>query len=279
MILVIGKGGQLGTAFANVLGPDAQRLGLDELDLRHTDLIYPTLDRFEPRAIINCAAHTLVDRAEDEPDLAMTLNCLAVGEMARWARSRSIPFVTYSTDYVFDGMKGTPYVESDETNPLNVYGRSKRAGELLALETHDQSLVVRTSWLVSRTHPNFVATIISKARQGPIAVVDDQIGVPNTALDLATASLEALGQGLTGVLHLSGGEPTTWFGLAQAALREADMDPSLVHPASTDDHPTKARRPMYGVLGSERETGIIMPSWRESLAQVVKEILTWVPSP
>lgn len=276
MILIVGRGGQLGTAFANVLGPQAETLGIDKLDLVHTGLIYPTLDRYEPRILINCAAHTAVDRAEEEPELADALNRAAVGEMARWARSRSIPFVTYSTDYVFDGTKGLPYLESDETNPINVYGRSKRAGEQLALAIHDRSLVVRTSWLVSRTHPNFIATVISRALVGPIAVVDDQIGVPNIALDVANATLEALGAGLTGILHLSGGPPTTWFSFAQAALEEAGMDPALIQPSSSSNHPATARRPAYGVLGSERDTGIQLPSWRESLGSVVKEILTWV---
>lgn len=276
MILIVGRGGQLGTAFLKLLGSRAMSIGIDELDLVHTKLIYPTLERFEPDVVINCAAHTAVDRAEDEEELAMALNCAAVGEMARWARSRNIPFVTYSTDYVFDGTKQTPYLESDPTNPINVYGESKRAGEQLALDTHDQTLVVRTSWLVSRTHPNFLATVISRARQGPIAVVDDQVGVPNVADDVAAGTLEALRAGVNGILHLSAAEPTTWFSFARAALEEADMDPGLILRAKSGDYPVKARRPGYGVLGSERDTGVVLAPWTASLGPVVKEILTWV---
>ena len=276
MILIIGKGGQLGTAFSEALGSQSNSIGMDELDLVHTSLIYPTLDQYEADAVINCAAHTAVDRAEEEESLAAALNSAAVGEMARWAHTRAIPFITYSTDYVFDGTKRTPYVESDEPFPINAYGRTKRAGELLALATHDQTLVVRTSWLVSGTHPNFLSTVIARARQGPIAVVDDQVGVPNVATDLAVATLEALDLRVTGTLHLSAAEPTTWFSFARAALEEADMDPGLIHPAVSGDHSTKARRPAYGVLTSERGTGITLPPWRSSLGPAVKEMLSWV---
>jgi len=276
MILIIGRGGQLGTSFANLLGPGGRSLGMDQLDLRDFDSIWPALDRFEPAAVINCAGHTGVDLAEQQAELAYLLNASAVGQMARWAASRSVAFVNFSSDYVFDGTKRVPYVESDEPNPINTYGNSKVAGETEGLEAYPGMLAVRSSWLVSATSPNFVATVLRRARRGAIRVVDDQIGVPNIADDLAVATLEALDKGITGILHLSSAGETSWFGLARRALELADMDPELVQPISTEEYGAGAPRPAYGVLGSERATGIQLPSWERSLPATVKEMLTWV---
>ncbi len=137
-------------------------------------------------------------------------------------------------------------------------------------------LVVRSSWLVSGASPNFVATVLRRAREGPIRVVDDQIGVPNIADDLAATTLEALDQGLTGILHLSSAGETSWFQFARTALQMADMDPELVQPISTEEYGAGALRPAYGVLASERNTGIQLPPWERSLPAAVKEMLTWV---
>ena len=276
MILIIGRGGQLGTSFANLLGPGGRSLGMDELDLQDFASIRPVLDRFAPEAVINCAGHTAVDLAEQQAELAYLLNASAVGEMARWAAARAIPFVNFSSDYVFDGTKRAPYVESDVPNPINTYGNSKLAGEIQGLEAHPDMLLVRSSWLVSGSSPNFVATVLRRAAEGPIRVVDDQVGVPNIADDLAVATLEALDAGITGILHLASAPPTTWFELARLALELADMDPELVQPISTAEYATGAVRPPYGVLESERETGIELPSWRQSLPAVVKEMLSWI---
>ncbi len=276
MILIIGRGGQLGTSFANLLGPDGRPLGIDELDLTNFDDIVPVLDRFHPDALINCAGHTAVDLAEQQAELAYLLNASAVGQMARWAAGRSIPFVNFSSDYVFDGTKRTPYVESDEPNPINTYGNSKLAGETEGLAAHPEMLVVRSSWLLSGTSPNFAATVLRRAREGPIRVVDDQIGVPNLADDIAVATLEALNAGVTGILHLSSAGETTWFHLARIVVRLADMDPELVQPISTEEYGIGALRPAYGVLASARDTGIEVPSWERSLPAAVKEMLSWV---
>lgn len=276
MILILGRGGQLGTSFTNLLGPGARSLGVDELNLQDFDAIWPTLDRFEPTGLINCAGHTAVDLAEQQAELAYLLNALAVGQMARWAAARSVPFVNFSSDYVFDGTKRTPYVESDQPNPINTYGNSKLAGEISGLDAYPEMLAVRSSWLVSGSSPNFVATVLRRARKGGIRVVDDQVGVPNIADDLAVATLEALDRGLTGILHLSSSGPASWFELARRALELADMDPELVQPISTEEYGAGALRPAYGVLASERDTGIQLPSWERSLPGVVKEMLTWV---
>ncbi|MBT8247562.1 MAG: dTDP-4-dehydrorhamnose reductase [Acidimicrobiia bacterium] len=276
MIVIIGKGGQLGSSFASMLGPGGRSLGVDELDLRDFDEIAPVLDRFRPSAVINCAGHTAVDLAEQQAELAYLLNATAVGHMARWAASRSVAFVNFSSDYVFDGTKRTPYVESDEANPINAYGNSKLAGEMEGFAEYPDMLLIRSSWMVSGSSPNFVATVLRRARQGAIRVVNDQVGVPNIADDLAVATLEALDAGLTGIFHLSSSGPTTWFDLARRAVELADMDPELVQPISTEEYGAGAMRPAYGVLASERETGIELPSWERSLPAAVKEMLTWI---
>ncbi len=276
MHLVVGKGGQLGTSFGNLLGSEVVIVGMDKLDLVETDEIFPTLDRFDPEALINCAAATEVDAAEDDESEAYLINAVAVEEMTRWAKTRGIPFVTFSSDYVFPGTRQTPYFESDEPDPVNVYGASKLAGERAALDGYSRSLVVRTSWLVSGTHANFLSTIIRKSREGPVSVVDDQVGVPNIADDLAVGTMEALAGGVTGLLHLSSSGEVTWCGFAREALAVAGMDPDLIQPASTSEYQTRAARPEYGVLASDRDIGVVLPSWRDSLSDVVEGILSWV---
>jgi dTDP-4-dehydrorhamnose reductase len=242
-----------------------------ELDLSDIGTIGPTLAAVAPDAIINCAAYTAVDRAEEEEELATIVNGRAVGELAAYAATAAIPFVTYSTDYVFDGTARRPYVESSPTAPINAYGRSKLAGEHAALERHDGSLVIRTSWVISATHPNFVGTMIDLGRTRNLTVVDDQWGCPTIAEDLARATLEILERRVTGILHVTNRGATTWYELARRSLEIAGMDPDRVQPCATDDYPTPAARPARSVLGSERldAMGIGLPPWTESLAGVV----------
>ena len=269
-VLVTGGSGQLGTAFRAVLG-DAMFPSYAELDLARPGSLAAVLDAAGPRASLNCAAYTAVDRAESEEELATTVNGESVGVMAAWAAGRGVPFVTYSTDYVFDGEGDRPYVESDPTDPINAYGRSKLAGEHAALD-HATSLVIRTSWMISGTPPNFVATMLRLVQERDLRVVDDQRGCPTVAGDLARATIAALAHGATGLLHLTNVGETTWFDLARAAVAEAGLDPGLISACGTEDYPTPARRPAYSVLGSERreELGIPpLPHWRMSLPAVV----------
>jgi dTDP-4-dehydrorhamnose reductase len=181
--------------------------------------------------------------------------------------------VTYSTDYVFDGTARQPYVESSPTAPINAYGRTKLEGEELALGHHPRSLIVRTSWVISGTHSNFVGTMINLARRQDLTVVDDQVGCPTVADDLAAATLAALDEDATGILHLTNVGETTWYRLARQSLEIAGLDPERIQPCTTDDFPTKAARPVYSALGSERrETAGIppLPSWQASLPGVVR---------
>jgi dTDP-4-dehydrorhamnose reductase len=227
--------------------------------------------------VINCAAYTAVDRAEEEEDLATSINSTAVAVLAEWAAGRSRPFLSFSTDYVFDGLADQPYVEASPTNPVNAYGRSKLPGETLAV-SHG-ALVVRTSWVISGSHPNFVATILRKAREQDLHVVDDQRGCPTVAADLARASYDALRSGVTGLLHLTNEGETTWYELARTSVGLAGLDPSRISSCATEDYPTPARRPAYSVLASERleDLGLEpLPHWRTSIWDVVDELKTWI---
>ena len=267
-ILVTGSSGQVGTALRSVL-PYATFLTRSDIDLGDLDSIPRVIDAYRPSAVINCAAYTNVDLAEAEEDRATIINGAAVGEIARACAERDTPLVTYSSDYVFDGRSSTPYLEEDPVGPVGAYGRSKLIGERLALEQHPRALVVRTSWVISATHDNFVATMIRLARNGPLNVVDDQRGKPTIAADLAVATVTALNAGATGIMHLANDGETTWFGLAAATVQLAGLDPTLVIPCTSDEFPTTAVRPAYSVLGTNRADTPRLPSWQSSLVPLV----------
>lgn len=272
MILLTGGAGQLGTALRRRLD-DVVAPPRADFDLSRPDSLVKRLTEMDPTAIINCAAYTGVDRAEDEPELAMAVNAEAVGILARFAAAAGIPLVTFSSDYVFDGTAVEPYVESSSTAPINEYGRSKERGEREALGAHPGALVVRTSWLVSDTHPNFVTTIIDRAAQGPVSVVSDQIGSPTHADDLAAATLAALDRGATGILHLTNSGRTSWFGLARFACATAGVDPDRVQPTTTEVYRPKAVRPRFSVLGSERLSDLGLPAlrpWEEAITDLIE---------
>jgi dTDP-4-dehydrorhamnose reductase len=278
MIVVIGATGQVGTAFGRTPN-DVLALSRRELDLATMGRkdFAEILDGIEAEAVVNCAAYTAVDRAESESALAYRVNAEAVGVMAEVCADRTIPFVTYSTDYVFDGLGAEPYVETDPTDPINAYGASKLAGERRALVHPENSLVVRTSWVVSGTHPNFVATMLRLVGEGrTLKVVDDQHGRPTVASDLAAATIQALAVGARGLLHLANEGATTWFELARAAVSEAGLDPASIEPCGTDDYPTPAARPAYSVLdtGLADSIGVRMPHWRASLPSLVRSLLS-----
>ena len=255
--------------FPNAIAPDRS-----EIDLSQPGLLHGAMASIAPSSIVNCAAYTAVDRAEAEEALATTVNGEAVGVLASYAAEAGVPFVTFSTDYVFDGTAIEPYVEETPVMPINAYGRSKRAGEVAALDANPEALVVRTSWLISGTHGNFVATMLRLAAERSVDVVDDQVGLPTIASDLVVGTLQAMRMGVHGILHLANEGPTTWYGLARHAVTLVGIDPRRVRPCSTADFPTDARRPTYSVLGSSRAgpCGLEpLPTWRDSLPAVVAE--------
>lgn len=276
MILVIGAGGQVGTALMSAAG-DAVGLGRRDLDLAHAggDDIDRLLKTHVPQAVVNCAAYTAVDQAETEEDRARHVNGTAVGLLATACGAHRIPLVTYSTDYVFPGSSARPYTEADPVDPINAYGRSKLLGEQQALAASDLVLVIRTSWVISDTRPNFVATMLRAAAEGRrLRVVDDQWGRPTIASDLASATLSALENGVTGLLHVANEGPTTWFELAQKAVHLAGLGRDRVEACTTEEYPTPAPRPRFSVLDTRRadSLGIVLPPWTTSLPAVVNAL-------
>ena len=277
MIVVTGPTGQLGTAFGRLLeGREVRNLSETELDFRHLEEIPRALAAIGPSMVINCAGYTAVDAAEGDEDTARIVNATAVGALAAACADIGARFVTFSTDYVFDGTSADGYVESDRPNPMSAYGRTKLEGERLALDRNPDALVVRTSWLLSGTHPNFAATMIELISRGPVRVVDDQRGRPTLADDLARATVDAVGRRATGILHLANEGITTWYGLAREIASVAGLDPERVTPCSTDEFPRPAPRPANSVLNSERvaELGINpMPPYQPSLDAAVRQLL------
>jgi len=274
MIAVVGATGQLGTALRQVIEGDAVFLSRDDLDLADIQSIRGTIRSAFPSTLINAAAYTAVDLAEDHVELSMRINGEAVGVLAEVAAECNARFVSISTDYVFDGSSGRAYVESDPTAPINQYGRSKEAGERAALAVNPESLIVRTSWLISGTHPNFVSTML-RASEHELSVVDDQIGHPTLAVDLARGIVSALDVGATGTLHLTNKGATSWFGLAREALELGGIDPERIQPCSSDEYPTKAARPRNSLLASERLHNLGMkplPDYHEGLGDLVRQI-------
>ena len=275
MIVVTGVSGQLGSAFRRRLGDRARYLEQDDLDLTDVATIRPTIEDLSPTLVINCAAYTAVDEAEEDEETARLVNATAVGELADVTKDIGVRLVTFSTDYVFDGTSERPYVESDETKPINAYGRTKLEGEQLALGANPETLVIRTSWLLSGTHPNFAATMVRLIAAGPVQVVDDQRGRPTFVDDLVAGTLDALEAGATGILHLANAGTTTWYDLAREIADLAGLDADRVQPATTDDFPWPARRPANSVLESVRlvELGLDpLPDYHESLDQTVAQL-------
>ena len=268
MILLTGATGRVGAAIGAHL-PEAIAPGRNELDLADPGSIGGALHRFSPTLIINCAACTDVDGAETDPARADALNHRAVAVMADHAAGAGIPFVTFSTDYVFDGASRAPYTEPAPTNPLNEYGRSKLLGEQAALR-YPGSLVIRTSWLFSATHPSFVWWVLREAAKGPVGVVSSQTGSPTYATDLAKAVLEAIDGGVTGLLHLTNAGAASRLELARRTCELAGLDGDRVVSVPAPD--AGARRPDYSVLASERIPGLpITPlrSWDAALTEML----------
>ncbi len=237
------------------------------------------LDRMRPSAVINAAAYTAVDRAESEPQAAARANSSGPARIADWCARVEVPLVHVSTDYVFDGDKGAPYVETDETNPTGVYGATKRDGEAAVLAAGGLAVILRTSWVYAASGKNFVLTMLAAARARPsLRVVADQIGCPTATPDLGRVILSIVDRlvaapdpALSGIYHAAGRGSTSWHGLAVAALGCAGLT-TPVEPIATSDWPTPARRPADSRLDCgklESVFGLRLPPWETSLAAVV----------
>ena len=286
-ILVTGVTGQIGGALLSRLPASATTVAADRsmLDLAAPQVIPATLDRLAPDIILNPAAYTAVDKAEDEPDLAMRVNGEAPGVIARWAAARGLPLIHFSTDYVFDGSGDRPWREDDAPHPLSAYGASKLAGENEIRAAGGAFLIVRTSWVYAATGKNFLRTISGLARERKeLRIVADQIGAPTSAAligDVVTGMLTGGRDALLecckrsgGVVHMAASGEVSWHGFACAIVdglkaRGVELAVEQVVPISTDQYPTKARRPRNSRLDLTRLQsvfGITPPHWQDALS-------------
>ena len=279
-ILLFGCRGQTGQGLALDLPALGNVLAVDreEIDLENNAETERVILDYRPDVIVNAAAYTQVDQAENDIERAQQLNAVAPGEMARHAAALDALMVHLSTDYVFDGRASEPYREDDATNPLGVYGRSKLSGEHAVARGAPRHLILRTSWVYSLRGQNFLKTMLRLGRAGkPLRVVDDQIGCPTTA-DLMSRSITRLLERYTdsrddfpfGLYHLSCREPVSWYGFAREIFRVFDLPEVRVDPIPSSEYPTPAPRPAWSVLDCSRLTrtfGIDLPDWHSALQQ------------
>ena len=267
MILVIGANGMLGRDMMALIGAAARGVDIDEIDITSLESTERVIRTLKPETVINCAAYTDVDGCETNVETAMQVNGEGVAHLALATREIGARLVHVSTDYVFDGSKGTPYVEDDAPCPLGVYGESKLAGELNAGFNPDH-LIVRTQWLFGLHGKNFVETMLRLAvEKDEIAVVDDQVGSPTWTVDLAHAVLALLKSGHRGIYHAANAGFCSWNGFAQAIFEEAGL-PVKVHGMTTDELNRPARRPLYSTLDCsklEQDAGFRLQPWRSAL--------------
>ncbi|CAD0307116.1 dTDP-4-dehydrorhamnose reductase [Xanthomonas hortorum pv. vitians] len=294
--LVFGANGQVGTELLRALEADGAvqattRSGrlpdgsaCETADFDAPEALPALLDRIAPSRVVNAAAYTAVDRAEQDPDSAMRANALSPGVIAAWCAARNVPLVHYSTDYVFDGQGSAPYLEDAQTSPLGVYGGTKLAGEDAIRASGAQHLILRTAWVYASHGANFLRTMLRVgAERDELRVVADQIGTPTPAALIADVTAQLLRQrtpDTSGTWHLTAAGQTSWHGFAEAIFEEAVSAGLLpraprVVPITTADYPTPAKRPAYSRLSIEklqREFDIVLPDWQLGLQRVIAEI-------
>jgi dTDP-4-dehydrorhamnose reductase len=286
-ILLTGAGGQVGGELRRTLAVHGDVHATDRatLDLADADALVAAVRSLAPDIIVNAGAYTAVDLAETERAAAFAVNARAPRILAEEAKASGALLIHYSTDYVFDGTRSSPYDEAAPVNPLNVYGASKLEGERAIADAGAHALVFRTSWVYGATGRNFLVTIRRLARErDELRIVADQTGVPNWSCTLADATAALVGRGAahlverSGLYHLSSAGATTWHGFAQAIV--GDVPRPRVEPITTRDYPTPARRPAYGVLSGarfEHTFGYKMPEWRAALEACLAGIIREAP--
>lgn len=279
-ILVFGKTGQVAMELQRLI-PQATYLGRDAADLSDPEACAAAIAAHAPHAVINAAAYTAVDRAEDEEGLATTINGDAPAAMARASAALGIPMVHISTDYVFDGQGTAAWTPDDAVSPINAYGRSKLAGERGVAAAGGAYAVLRTSWVFSAHGNNFVKTMLRVAQtRDALTVVGDQVGGPTSAASIAQACVtlaDTLGAGApSGIHHFAGTPPVSWADFARAIFALSD-DAVTVTDIATSDYPTPAARPANSRMNGDsllRDFGIAQPDWHADLTDVIKELST-----
>ncbi len=279
--LITGKNGQVGMELSRLYYPlgDVVVTGREECDLSSEQSIRDTVRQVKPAVIINAGAYTAVDQAEKDRDLCFAINAAAPRVLAEEAARLDALLIHYSTDYVFDGEKSEPYLESDPIHPVNVYGASKAAGEAAIAEVAGQYLVLRTSWVYAAQGKNFLRTMLRLgAERSELRVVDDQFGAPTSAAAIATATARLAEQyaGIpkaAGIYHMTAAGSTSWCGFARAIFAAGVLRTQpRVQPIPSSDYPTPAKRPANSVLANDKFAhtfGFRLPSWQQQLDQVL----------
>jgi dTDP-4-dehydrorhamnose reductase len=284
-VLLFGAAGQLGHELASrlhVLGP-VTALTRQDIDLSNADALRSLLQAQRPAVIVNAAAYTAVDKAEQEPALAQAINVTAPAVMAEEAARSGAVLVHYSTDYVFNGQATRPYLESDPTDPHSVYGRTKRDGEQAVIQSGARYVLLRSSWVVGAHGQNFLKTMLRLAQESDsLRVVADQFGVPTSAVWMAETTVLALQQGLNGLFHLTPEGQTTWHAYAQYLLQQAQSlgwrlkaGPDQVQAITTADYPLPAPRPAYSMLESSllaNALNLELPPWQAGVDSVLRAL-------
>ena len=285
LVVVAGKNGQLGWELQQLVA-DAEThfdflfAGREELDLSDPEMIVAFFQQYTPAYFINCAAYTAVDKAESEKEFAYTVNASSVGLLATECSKLNCPFITISTDYVFDGKGTAPYAVDHPADPVNYYGYTKWMGEKLALANNPQTIVIRTSWVYSSHGNNFVKTMLRLMKErDELKVVNDQIGSPTYAADLASAILQiitqlAAGKVHYGIYHFSNQGQISWYDFAVAIQSLAGLSCTIL-PIPTHDFPTPAKRPAYSVMNTQKmviDFGVPLRNWKESLVECIRKL-------
>jgi len=296
-ILIFGSSGQVGWELRHKLACLGQVASVEypKVDFSQPESIRETIRASEPAVILNAAAYTAVDKAEGEPELAMAINGTAPGVIAEEAKRLGSILVHYSTDYVFDGTKPSPYLETDTPNPLSVYGKTKLAGDQAILAVGCEALILRTSWVYGARGQNFLLTMLRLAdERSELRIVDDQRGAPTSSECIAQATADILAQilppakggleGRSGIYNLTNAGETTWFGFAKALLADqcefnGTAAPNLI-PIETSEFPRPARRPANSRLSCQRledAFGVRMPDWKDALSLVLETLRRAAP--
>ncbi len=289
-ILLFGSQGQLGWELQRTLAPlgKVTAVDLQELDISQPDAIRAFMNELSPDIVVNAAAYTAVDKAEDQQDIAQTINATAPRIMAEEAQKHQALFVHYSTDYVFDGKAQEPYSEKDIPSPLGVYGKTKLAGDQAVQEIGGRFLIFRTSWVYGLRGANFLKTMIRLATErDELGIVSDQIGTPTWCRMLAESTTLALHQTLStgdkeenfGIYNVSGSGQTSWFEFAgkiiTTASQKLHFQPPTIKPIATADYPTKSPRPAYSVLDNslfEKTFGLEVADWQDQLELCLNDL-------
>jgi len=290
-VLLLGATGQVGSALQPLLAPRFEVLapGRRDLDLSDGEALRSYLHRARPTVIVNAAAYTAVDRVEDAPEVAWATNAAAPAIMAQCAEALGAALIHYSTDYVFDGAKDSPYTEADAPAPLSEYGRTKLAGDEAIMTTPAPYLIFRTGWVYGASGQNFLLTMQRLLRErSEVRVVDDQVGAPTWSRTIAAVTVQILDQAAesplefiranSGLYNLAARGQTSWYGFA-SAIREdlvrRQCGVGRLIPITTSEYPTPARRPRFTVLDTSRlrdRFGLALPPWREGLEQALAEV-------